>query len=246
MHAYFTDVFRRLVADGWNGVFFDRGYAALAGIDRHNYRIWDHQSSCTDNPVLPGATFADSFLQLLALARRRRTPGHHQLRRVTVRRIDTDATRPATRIVRRTPALVSDAARCVGYDRPGPERINRSDSSSRLASRIRCESTECARPSFRRENCGTDDVGSQAPTHERWRVLPLDSSQALRHPAGGQHRGTTAVPRPPDRATATAYIQISQAQRSGRQSTQSRSRRSASLIRVNGVSGGVGTPAACR
>ena len=69
VHAYFTDVFRRLVADGWNGVFFDRGYAALAGIDRHNYRIWNRQSSCTDNPVLPGATFADSFLQLPALAR---------------------------------------------------------------------------------------------------------------------------------------------------------------------------------
>lgn len=69
VHRYFSRIFRGLVAQGWDGVFFDRGYAALAGIDTRNYRIWNRQSSCTNDPVRPNATFADSFLQLPALAR---------------------------------------------------------------------------------------------------------------------------------------------------------------------------------
>lgn len=69
VHTYFAAVFRRLVTDGWRGIFFDRGYAALAGIDTHNYQIWNRRSSCTQDPVAPGATFADSFLQIPALAR---------------------------------------------------------------------------------------------------------------------------------------------------------------------------------
>lgn len=49
-------------AEGWDGVFFDRGQAALSGIDDPSVtNVWDRTSSCTGNPVQKGATFADAF-----------------------------------------------------------------------------------------------------------------------------------------------------------------------------------------
>jgi hypothetical protein len=60
--------FERLKKQGWDGVFFDRGYASLTGIDAANYDVWRRTSSCTDRPVVPGATFADSYLEIVHLA----------------------------------------------------------------------------------------------------------------------------------------------------------------------------------
>jgi hypothetical protein len=50
-------------AEGWDGVFFDRGFAALTGYDEEvNTNVWDEVSSCTDDPVEEGATFADAYV----------------------------------------------------------------------------------------------------------------------------------------------------------------------------------------
>ncbi len=50
-------------AEGWDGVFFDRGFAALTGNDDpSNKSVWDQVSTCTQNPVTPGATFADAYV----------------------------------------------------------------------------------------------------------------------------------------------------------------------------------------
>jgi hypothetical protein len=50
-------------AEGWDGVFFDRGFAALTGYDDEvNTNVWDEVSSCTDDPVQEGATFADAYV----------------------------------------------------------------------------------------------------------------------------------------------------------------------------------------
>jgi hypothetical protein len=50
-------------SEGWDGVFFDRGYAALTGIDEPtNTNVWDEVSTCTSDPVTPDATFADAFV----------------------------------------------------------------------------------------------------------------------------------------------------------------------------------------
>lgn len=53
---------------GWDGVFFDRGYAALTGIDDANYDVWNRVSSCTEHPVRPQATFADSYVSIVQSA----------------------------------------------------------------------------------------------------------------------------------------------------------------------------------
>jgi hypothetical protein len=69
VHQWFLDTFRRLKAEGWDGVFFDRGYASLTGFDSENYSVWDKVSTCTGSPVQPGATFADSYVGLIEVAR---------------------------------------------------------------------------------------------------------------------------------------------------------------------------------
>ena len=50
-------------AEGWDGVFFDRGFAALTGLDDPSVKnVWDQVSTCTADPVKPGATFADAYV----------------------------------------------------------------------------------------------------------------------------------------------------------------------------------------
>ncbi|GAA1932357.1 hypothetical protein [Nocardioides marmoribigeumensis] len=59
-----------LKADGWDGVMFDRGQAATQYIKDINGRpVWSAQSQCTSDPVVQGATFADSYVSMLRLAR---------------------------------------------------------------------------------------------------------------------------------------------------------------------------------
>ncbi|MGZ4712016.1 MAG: hypothetical protein ACXVJ7_13230 [Acidimicrobiia bacterium] len=54
--------FAQLRQQGWDGVFLDRGFAALTGIDTEPAGIWNRTSTCTAQPVTPGATFSDSYL----------------------------------------------------------------------------------------------------------------------------------------------------------------------------------------
>lgn len=61
--ASFLDHLKEIRAQGWDGVFVDRGYAAFTGIDDPSVRnVWNEVSTCTDEPVKPGATFADAYV----------------------------------------------------------------------------------------------------------------------------------------------------------------------------------------
>jgi hypothetical protein len=56
-------------AEGWDGVFFDRGEAATQNAkDIHGQSIWYRQSSCTGRPYKRGARFADAYVNVLGLA----------------------------------------------------------------------------------------------------------------------------------------------------------------------------------
>jgi hypothetical protein len=68
VHQYFLDKFRALKAEGWDGVFLDRGYASLTGFDAADYGIWDKPSTCTGAPVERDATFADAYVGLMEVA----------------------------------------------------------------------------------------------------------------------------------------------------------------------------------
>jgi hypothetical protein len=65
---HFAAKFRALKAEGWDGVFLDRGYASLTGIDSEDYGVWSKVSTCTDQPVTRGATFADGYVALMRIA----------------------------------------------------------------------------------------------------------------------------------------------------------------------------------
>ncbi len=58
-----------LKAQGWDGIFFDRGFAAMTGIDDQPNPAWNKTSTCTQNPVTPGATMSDAYLALAAEVR---------------------------------------------------------------------------------------------------------------------------------------------------------------------------------
>jgi hypothetical protein len=63
-------VLAKFAADGWDGVFFDRGQAATQyAADRRGRPIWYRTSSCTERPFKRGATFADAYVNTLRLAR---------------------------------------------------------------------------------------------------------------------------------------------------------------------------------
>ena len=81
-HWYFIDTNERAAreavlhqleeirAEGWDGVMFDRGQAALsyAATDKGK-PVWSRASTCTAHPHRKGATFADSYVDTLGLAR---------------------------------------------------------------------------------------------------------------------------------------------------------------------------------
>jgi hypothetical protein len=69
VHDWFREKFSALKAEGWDGVFFDRGYASLTGFDAANYGIWDQVSTCTESPAERSATFADAYVGLMDVAR---------------------------------------------------------------------------------------------------------------------------------------------------------------------------------
>ncbi len=53
------DVLRK---QGWNGIFFDRGFAAMTGRDDVANPAWDKVSTCTQDPVEPEATLSDAYV----------------------------------------------------------------------------------------------------------------------------------------------------------------------------------------
>jgi hypothetical protein len=71
VHQFFLDKFRALKAAGWDGVFLDRGFASLAGDSSHEI---DKVSTCTGQPVTPGATFADAYVGIMAVAKQAGVP----------------------------------------------------------------------------------------------------------------------------------------------------------------------------
>jgi hypothetical protein len=55
---------------GYDGIMLDRGYAAtVAGTAPDGTRIWNRASTCTEDPVAPGARFADRYVAFAAAAR---------------------------------------------------------------------------------------------------------------------------------------------------------------------------------
>ena len=65
---HFRSRLEELKRQGWDGVFFDRGYASLTGIDETDGKVWARSSTCTERPHVVGATFADSYVGILGLA----------------------------------------------------------------------------------------------------------------------------------------------------------------------------------
>ena len=62
VHTYFAQKLAKLKAEGWDGVFFDRGFASLTGFDTEQAGIWNTVSTCTTDPVTRGATLADAYV----------------------------------------------------------------------------------------------------------------------------------------------------------------------------------------
>ena len=62
---WFVDLLHTLRSEGYDGVMFDRGLAALTGVDNHAANIWYRPSTCTQNPVSKGATPADAYVGLM-------------------------------------------------------------------------------------------------------------------------------------------------------------------------------------
>lgn len=69
VRASFRKTLAGFKADGWDGVFFDRGEAATQyAKDVHGHPVWDERSTCTDHPFKPGARFADAYVNMVGLA----------------------------------------------------------------------------------------------------------------------------------------------------------------------------------
>ncbi len=65
---YLAQRFQKLKEQGWDGIFFDRGGIAMAGYAQ-NPQIWNKQSSCTQDPVKPGAANADTWVDASGLVK---------------------------------------------------------------------------------------------------------------------------------------------------------------------------------
>jgi hypothetical protein len=65
---YLTQRFQKLKEQGWDGIFFDRGGIAMAGYAQ-TPQIWNQPSTCTQDPVKPGAAFADTWVDASGLVK---------------------------------------------------------------------------------------------------------------------------------------------------------------------------------
>ncbi len=68
VHEHFSALFQQLKAAGWDGVFFDRGQVAMTGREPQPAGIWDRTSTCTQQPVDPGATMSDAYVGMAGVA----------------------------------------------------------------------------------------------------------------------------------------------------------------------------------
>jgi hypothetical protein len=68
VQEHFAALFQQLKAAGWDGVFFDRGQVALTGLEPQPAGIWDRTSTCTQQPVDPGATMSDAYVGMAGVA----------------------------------------------------------------------------------------------------------------------------------------------------------------------------------
>ncbi len=59
-----------LKKQGWNGIFFDRGFAAMTGRDDVANPAWDKVSTCTQDPVTPNATLSDAYVGMASEVRK--------------------------------------------------------------------------------------------------------------------------------------------------------------------------------
>jgi hypothetical protein len=65
----FADRVHTLRLQGWDGIFFDRGFAAMTGRDEVANDAWNKVSTCTEDPVAPDATLADAYVGMAAEVR---------------------------------------------------------------------------------------------------------------------------------------------------------------------------------
>jgi hypothetical protein len=72
VQQFFLTKFLALKAAGWDGVFLDRGFAALTGLD--SYKVSNKVSTCTGQPVTPGATFASTYVGIMNIAKQAGMP----------------------------------------------------------------------------------------------------------------------------------------------------------------------------
>lgn len=68
VQQFLSSQFKEYKAAGWDGVFFDRGGVALGALDQ-DPPVWHVQSTCTEKPVRPGATFSDTWVDVAGLVR---------------------------------------------------------------------------------------------------------------------------------------------------------------------------------
>ena len=60
---YAISFFQTVKSWGYDGIMLDRGFAAtVSGTAQDGTRIWNKQSTCTTDPVAPGARFADRYV----------------------------------------------------------------------------------------------------------------------------------------------------------------------------------------
>jgi hypothetical protein len=70
VRSAFSRVLEKMKGEGWDGVMFDRGGAALTNArDAAGRDVWDAASSCTGQPYEQRARFADAYVNMLGLAR---------------------------------------------------------------------------------------------------------------------------------------------------------------------------------
>lgn len=70
VRSAFRAMLRRYKAAGWDGIMVDRGEAATQfAADAYGHPIWDHGSTCTNDPAYRrGIPFASSFVRMLGIA----------------------------------------------------------------------------------------------------------------------------------------------------------------------------------
>ena len=69
---FFLAKFQALKAAGWDGIFLDRGFAALIGLD--SYKVSNKVSTCTGQKVAPAPTFATTYVAIMNIAKQAGMP----------------------------------------------------------------------------------------------------------------------------------------------------------------------------